>query len=70
MAAKRVSPATQHALCAVAYLYREGIWSDPVLRLKTKSGIKNYEFLDREAEAFWFLAELGKPVFRTFDDSF
>jgi diaminopimelate epimerase len=51
--------------CAVAYLYREELWSDSNLRLKTKSGIKNYDFIRREKEAFWFLAELGKPVFNT-----
>ena len=49
--------------CAVAYLYFNNSWSDKNLRLETKSGIKNYEFLRREANEFWYLAELGKPLF-------
>lgn len=49
--------------CAVAYLYYKNIWSDKNLRLKTKSGIKNYDFLERQGNAFWYLAELGKPKF-------
>lgn len=49
--------------CAVAYLYYKNFWSDKNLRLCTKSGIKNYEFLKREENTFWFLAELGKPKF-------
>ncbi len=47
--------------CAVAYLYYKDLWSDAKLKLKTKSGIKNYDFLSREANTFWYLAELGKP---------
>ena len=47
--------------CAVAYLYYKNLWSKENLKLETKSGIKNYEFLKREENAFWFLAELGKP---------
>ncbi len=47
--------------CAVAYLYYKNLWTDEKLKLKTKSGIKNYEFLEREASKFWYLAELGKP---------
>lgn len=49
--------------CAVAYLYYKNLWSDENLVLKTKSGIKNYEFLRREENTFWYLAELGKPKF-------
>jgi diaminopimelate epimerase len=49
--------------CAVAYLYYKGLWSDETLRLKTKSGNKQYEFLKREGNVFWFRAELGKPKF-------
>ncbi len=49
--------------CAVAYLYYKNLWSSKNLKLKTKSGIKNYEFLNREENTFWFLAELGKPKF-------
>ena len=49
--------------CAVAYLYYKSLWNDENLKLKTLSGIKNYKFLKREDETFWFLAELGKPKF-------
>lgn len=49
--------------CAVAYLYYKGLWNAPNLKLKTLSGIKNYQFLKREDDTFWFLAELGKPKF-------
>ena len=49
--------------CAVAYLYYKNFWSDENLKLETKSGVKNYKFLKREENTFWFLAELGKPHF-------
>jgi len=47
--------------CAVSYLYYENLWQENSLRLKTKSGIKTYELLEKENSTFWFLAELGKP---------
>jgi len=47
--------------CAVAYLYYKNLYSGENLRLQTKSGVKNYQFLKREENTFWFLAELGKP---------
>jgi len=49
--------------CAVAYLYYKNLYSGENLRLQTKSGVKNYQFLKSEENAFWFLAELGKPKF-------
>lgn len=49
--------------CAVAYLYYKNLWSGENLKLQTNSGIKNYQFLKRDANTFWFLAELGKPRF-------
>ena len=49
--------------CAVAYLYYKNLWREKSLRLKTKSGIKNYELLEQNDLTFWFLAELGKPDF-------
>jgi diaminopimelate epimerase len=49
--------------CAVAYLYYKNLFSNKNLKLETKSGIKNYDFLKREENTFWFLAELGKPKF-------
>lgn len=50
--------------CAVAYLYYKGLWHEPRLRLKTRSGIKNYDLIERIGETeFWFDAEIGKPKF-------
>ncbi len=48
--------------CAVAYLYYENLWSNENLKLSTKSGVKNYQFLSRENNTFRFSAELGKPA--------
>ncbi len=56
--------------CAVAYLYYKNLWNAPTLKLKTKSGIKHYEFLEREADTFWYRAELGKPNFNLPDSDF
>jgi len=47
--------------CAVAYLYYKNLWTAENLKLETKSGIKNYQLLERECNTFWFRAELGKP---------
>ncbi len=49
--------------CAVAYLYYKNLWSEKLLKLKTKSGIKNYELLKQENLTYWFRAELGSPTF-------
>ncbi len=47
--------------CAVSYLYYKNLWSDKNLKLKTKSGNKNYKLIEKDETIFWFLAELGKP---------
>ncbi|HQU84441.1 MAG TPA: diaminopimelate epimerase [Pyrinomonadaceae bacterium] len=47
--------------CAVAFLYYENLFTELNLKLKTNSGVKNYQFLKREDNTFWFLAELGNP---------
>lgn len=50
--------------CAVAYLYYKGLWSNENLRLKTRSGVKNYRLLQKIAEGqYRFEAEIGKPKF-------
>jgi diaminopimelate epimerase len=50
--------------CAVAYLYYKGLWQDTSLRLKTRSGIKNYRLIERMTKGhYWFEAEIGKPKF-------
>ena len=50
--------------CAVAYLHYQKIWSEPKLRLETRSGIKTYQLIERKGDGeFWFEAEIGKPIF-------
>ena len=50
--------------CAVAYLHYKGLWSEPHLKLETRSGIKNYNLIERKGDTeFWFEAEIGKPRF-------
>ncbi|MEJ7862462.1 MAG: diaminopimelate epimerase [Pyrinomonadaceae bacterium] len=49
--------------CAIAYLYYKNLFAGENLKLKTQSGIKNYQFLERKENTFWFCAEIGKPKF-------
>ena len=50
--------------CAVAYLHYKKIWTFQGLRLRTRSGIKNYTLLETIADGhYWFEAEIGKPKF-------
>ncbi len=56
--------------CAVAYLYYKNLFAGENLNLQTKSGFKKYQLLKREANTFWFLAELGKPKFDLPDSPF
>ena len=50
--------------CAAAYLFFHGLWSDDLLRLQTRNGIKRYHLLDRSIVGlFRFRSELGKPRF-------
>lgn len=50
--------------CAVAYLFYRKLWNYPGLRLRTKSGIKNYTLIERLSEGhYWFDSEIGKPAF-------
>ncbi len=50
--------------CAVAYLYYKEAWTENRLRLETRSGVKNYDLIEkRGAGEFWFEAEIGKPRF-------
>jgi len=52
--------------CAVSYLYYKKLWSDSELRLKTRSGVKNYTLLENAAEgAYVFKAEIGQPKFKS-----
>ena len=63
MEVRRAFPGTARR-CAVAHLYFEEKWSSEQLKLKTKSGIKRYDFLSRNGNEFWYRAELGKPKFK------
>ena len=57
--------------CAVAYLHYKGLWSDPDLRLETRSGIKAYQLLETESPGHYrFRAEIGKPRFSSSDVPF
>lgn len=50
--------------CAVAYLHYKDLWPHQGLRLRTRSGIKNYTLLETVADGhYWFEAEIGKPKF-------
>lgn len=50
--------------CAVAYAFYKNLWSDENLRLKTKSGVKNYRLTEKIVDGhYWFNAEIGKPKF-------
>jgi diaminopimelate epimerase len=50
--------------CAVANLYYKNIWTAPSLKLKTRSGVKNYTLAESESVGHYvFEAEIGKPKF-------
>jgi diaminopimelate epimerase len=50
--------------CAVAHLYFTGQWSGDSLRLKTRSGVKNYRLIEKIADGqYRFEAEIGSPKF-------
>jgi diaminopimelate epimerase len=50
--------------CAAGYLFWHGLWSDELLRLQTRNGIKRYHLLQRSANgSFLFRSELGQPRF-------
>jgi diaminopimelate epimerase len=52
--------------CAAAYLFFHGLWSDDLLRLQTRNGIKRYHLLERSVVGFFrFRSELGQPRFDT-----
>src|SRR3954468_11263472 len=50
--------------CAVSYLYFHGLWSNDLVRLETRNGIKRYHLIEREGKgSFLFRSELGQPRF-------
>lgn len=50
--------------CAASYLFFHGLWSNEVLRLQTRNGIKRYELLEQGDDgSFLFRSELGQPRF-------
>ncbi len=50
--------------CAVAYAFFKNLWTDETLRLRTKSGVKNYRLTETISDGhYWFDAEIGKPRF-------
>ena len=53
--------------CAAAALVHEGVWTQPVLRLSTRSGVKTYRRLeaDESRGSYRFAAEIGRPRFES-----
>jgi diaminopimelate epimerase len=50
--------------CAVAYAFYKNLWQEENLRLRTRSGVKNYRLTEKIADGhYWFDAEIGKPRF-------
>jgi diaminopimelate epimerase len=50
--------------CAASFLYYHGLWSNELLRLQTRNGIKRYYLLEKNADgSFRFRSELGQPKF-------
>jgi diaminopimelate epimerase len=50
--------------CAVSYIYYKGLWQNGKLRLKTRSGVKNYRLIEETSPGhYWFEAEIGTPKF-------
>lgn len=50
--------------CAVAFTFYKNLWSDENLRLRTKSGVKNYRLIEKMSDGHYsFDAEIGKPKF-------
>lgn len=49
--------------CAVSYLHYKNLWTEPDLRLETRSGVKRYHLIKSAGGEFWFEAEIGKPRF-------
>ena len=48
--------------CAASYLFFHGLWSDALVRLQTRNGVKRYTLLERSAPgSFLFKSELGEP---------
>jgi len=50
--------------CAVSYIYHKNLWTEPNLRLKTRSGIKKFRLIEETSPGHYlFEAEIGKPGF-------
>lgn len=54
--------------CAVSYIYYNGLWSGPTLRLSMRTGIKSYKLIEEVKPGhYWFEAEIGRPRFASGD---
>lgn len=54
--------------CAVSYTYYKDMWTDGDMRLKTRSGTKNYHLIDTYGPGHYiFRAEIGSPKFSSTD---
>jgi len=48
--------------CLAAYLVFTERWREPVVRIRTKAGVKRLEQIRREGTRFEFLADMGTPA--------
>lgn len=54
--------------CAAAYLYHNELWTEPELRLETRSGINSFSLIEKADPArYIFEAGIGKPKFASDD---
>lgn len=53
--------------CAASYLHYKKLWSDEVLRLSTRSGVKRYFLRQQQNGNYLFDSELGVPRFANAD---
>lgn len=49
--------------CAVSYIYSQKLWEGPILRLRTRSGIKTFRAIELGRTHYVFEAEIGRPEF-------
>src|SRR5437660_458727 len=49
--------------CAASYLFYHQLWSNDLLRLQTRNGIKRYHILEHSGGSFLFRSELSQPKF-------
>jgi diaminopimelate epimerase len=51
--------------CLAAYLYYEGLWSEPEVRIATAAGVKRGRLVGRDGGRFEFEFDMGEPRFES-----